>query len=67
MDYQIQGYTIHQLNLELIIGRGMAIYINDSLEKSVTDIPAGITFEEACLLEIKLRGGDRMLFGSFYF
>lgn len=66
LDYQIPGYTIHSRNLELNSGRGIAIYIHDSIEKSVIDINPDIPFEEVCLLEIRLRGGDRMLFGSFY-
>ena len=44
----------------------MAIYTHDSLEKSVIEVNSDINFEKVCRLELKLRGGDRMLFGSFY-
>ena len=64
LDYQIPGFTFHSINLNSDIGRCMAIYVHDSLEKSVTDIKPGVDFEEVCLLEIKLRGGDKMLFGK---
>ena len=66
LDYQIPGYAIHPLNLDSNNGRGMAVYIHDTLENSVIDIKSDITFSEVCLLEVKLRGGDKLLFGSFY-
>ena len=44
----------------------MDIHTHDSIEKSVIEAKSDLNFEEVCLLEIKLRGGDRMLFGSFY-
>ena len=66
LDYKIPGYSIHPVNLDSKIGRGMTIYTHYSIEKSVIEIKPEIKFEEVCLLEIKLRGGDTMLFGSFY-
>ena len=60
----IQDYSIHPLNLETSSGRGMAIYTHNSIDKSVVEIKPG--FDEACLIEVKLRGGDKLLFGSFY-
>ena len=66
LDYKIPGYTIHPVNLVSKIGRRMAIYTHYSIEESVIEIKPEIKFEEVCLLEIKLRGGDTMLFGSFY-
>ena len=66
LDNKIPGYTIHPVNLDSKIGIGMAIYTHYSIEKSVIEIKPEIKFEEVCLLEIKLRGGDTMLFGSFY-
>ena len=43
----------------------MAIYTH-SLDKSVIQIKPELGYEEACLLEIHLRGGDLLLFGCFY-
>ena len=65
-DYNIPNFVLYPTNLSESTGRGMAVYIHSSLEKSVIEIKPDIGFEEACLLEIKLRGGDVMLFGSFY-
>jgi ribonuclease P/MRP protein subunit RPP40 len=65
-DYAIPNYTIHPLNFDTRIGRGMAVYTHSSLDKSVIKIKQEVGFDEVCLLEVKLRGGDLMLFGSFY-
>ena len=63
-EYKIPNYSIHPLNLETSTGRGMAIYTHNSIDESVVEIKPG--FDEACLIEVKLRGGDKLLFGSFY-
>ena len=66
LDYNIPGYSLHPVNLETRTGRGMIVYTHTSLDKSVIQINPDTSFGEVCLLEIKLRGGDIMLFGSFY-
>ena len=58
-DYKIPNYSMHPLNLETSTGRGMAIYTHNSIDESVVEIKPG--FEEACLIEVKLRGGDKLL------
>ena len=65
-DYSIDGYTINQTNLLNDTGRGIIIYTHDSLDKSTIQIEVKNKFEEACLLEIRLRGGDVLLFGCIY-
>ena len=65
-DYDIPGYSIHPVNLETHIGRGLAIYTHSSIDQCVVQIESTLEFEEVCLLEIRLRGGDMMLFGCFY-
>ena len=47
-------------------GRGIAVYAHSSLDKSIVHTLPGLAYQEACLLEIRLRGGDLMLFGCFY-
>jgi hypothetical protein len=42
------------------------VYTHDSIEKSIVDIKPTISFNEVVLLEIRLRGGDKMIFGCFY-
>lgn len=65
-DYSIAGYTLHQVNLQTKTGRGIAVYTHKSLDNSVIQIEENLHFKEACLLEIQLRGNDRLLFGCFY-
>ena len=59
-------YTLHPVNLDSKTGRGIAVYAHKSLDKSIIQIKPAVSFEEACLLEVKLRGGDVLLFGCFY-
>ena len=65
-DYAIPGYSLHPVNLDNSVGRGIAVYTHSSLDQSIVQIKSDLSFQEACLLEIKLRGGDLMLFGCFY-
>ena len=65
-DYEIPNYTIHPVNLENDTGRGIAIYVHKSLEKSAIQLIPTHDFDEACLVEIRLRGGDMLLFGCCY-
>ena len=65
-DYEIPNYTIHPVNLENNTGRGIAVYIHKSLEKSAIQLIPSNDFEEACLVELRLRGGDMLLFACCY-
>ena len=65
MDYDIPGYSIHPINLDNDTGRGLAIYSKDTLDKSVIQIDSDSSFE-VCLIEVRLRGGDTLLFGCVY-
>ena len=65
-DYQILGYSLHPLNLHTTTGRGIAVYSHESLSKSVSQIEPLLNFEETCLLEIRLRGGDLLLLACCY-
>ena len=42
------------------------MYTHTSIGTSVTQMRPKSKFEEVCLLEIRLRGGDLLLFGCFY-
>ena len=66
LDFEIPGYSLHPVNIDETTGRGIVVYTHKSLEKSTVQIKPEILFEEACLLEIKLRGGDTMIFGCLY-
>ena len=65
-DYAIPSYTLHPINLDNEKGRGIAVYTHETIDKSVLQINLESSFEEACLLEIRLRGGDILLFGCMY-
>ena len=66
MDYDIPGYTLYSVNLDNDTGRGIAVYSHESIDKSVTQIHSHLNFEETCLMEIRLRGGDTLLFACCY-
>ena len=61
-DYQIPGYSLHPMNLD----SGIAVYSHLSIDKSTIQIDTGLSYEEVCLLEIRLRGGDILLFACCY-
>ena len=66
-DYQIPDYELHPVNLlNKDAGRGIAVYTHSSISKSVTQIKLDIKYEEVCLLEVRLRGGDMLLFACCY-
>ena len=66
-DYQIPDYELHPVNLRNSDpGRGVAVYTHNSISKSVTQIDLDVKFEETCLLEVRLRGGDTLLFACCY-
>ena len=60
--YDIPNFDLHPVNLDNTIGRGIAIYTYKSIAKSTIQISNDSNFEEAGLLEIRLRGGNLFLF-----
>ena len=67
-DYTFPDYSIYPVNLDsnVTTGRGLAVYIHKSIDKSTIQIQPELDFEEACLLEIRLHEGDTLTFGCFY-
>ena len=65
-EYAVPGYTLYDVNLDVKVGRGIAIYVHDSIDKSTALVKPDINFQEGCLLKIKLRGGDSLLFACLY-
>ena len=43
---------------DISIGRDIAVYSHLSIDKSTIQIDTGLSYEEACLLEIRIRGWD---------
>ena len=66
LDYVIPGYSLHQVNLDSNIGQGIIIYIHSSIDNGIIQVNPDIKFSEVCLLEIRLCGGDNLLFGCFH-
>ena len=66
IEYDIEGFNMYHCNLDKENGRGIAVYVHSSVDKSIIQVKTDIKFEEYCLLDIKLRGADMMLFGCFY-
>ena len=65
-DYEIPNFTLHPVNLEDLNGRGIAVYTHESIGKSTIQVIPNSSFQEVCLLEIRLRSGDLLLFGCLY-
>ena len=66
-DFQIPDYELHPVNLRNSDpGRGVAVFTHSAISKSVTQVKLDVKFEEACLLEIRLRGGDTLIFACCY-
>ena len=66
LDYVIPGYSLHPVNLDSNIVRRIIIYIHSSIDNCVIQINPDVKFSKVCLLEIRLCGGDNLLFGCFY-
>ena len=54
LDYDIPNFTLHPVNLDNDVGRGIALYPHASIDRSVIQVKSEITFEEACMLEVVL-------------
>ena len=63
-DYKIENYKMRH-NLESN-GRGMIIYLHESIIKSVVKVESPVAFEELILLEVRLLAGDKLLLGLCY-
>ena len=66
VEFQIKGFKPFPLNLDAKQGRGMIIYIHESLEKSVTEIEVKSKFNEVIAIEIRLLSGDKLAFYCCY-
>ena len=66
MDYTIPAYSMYPVNLDQGKGRGIVVFTHCSIDQSVIQILPDLSYDEVCLLEIRLRGGDLLLFCCFY-
>ena len=65
-DYAIPDFITYDVNLFKNNGRGIAIYIHQSISHRVTEIDHTPQFEEACVIEIQLEKRNKLVFGCFY-
>ena len=66
LDYEIPNYTLHQINLDTDVGRGIACYTHESINRSVIQVKPEVICNEVCMLELRLRGSDSLLIGCCY-
>ena len=66
LGYVIPGYSLHPVNLDSNMGWGIIIYIHSSIDNSLIQTNPDIKFSDACILQIRLCGGDNLLCGCFY-
>ncbi|XP_066935451.1 uncharacterized protein [Clytia hemisphaerica] len=65
-DYHIEGYSEpYETNALNDVGRGIIVLTHKSI-KNVVEVTPNSEFQEVCLLEIKLKGADSLLFGCMY-
>ena len=60
------GYSLRPVNLDSNIGSRIIIYIHSSIDNSLLQTNPDIKFSDVCIPQIRLCGGDNLLFGCFY-
>lgn len=63
-EFHIKGYELHPVNLENKIGRGVLIYVHESIK--VNDIDLIGDYVESCWIELNLVKHDKLLIGCIY-
>ena len=66
IDYQIPCYTMHPTDIDPDNGRGIVIFVHESVATLVKTVEIDTDFEEFRLLEFKLCKNETLLFGCFY-
>ena len=64
IEYMIPGYTLRHVNIGEGSGRGTAIFTKNELNPSISEVKT--EFNEAVVLEVKLRSGDYLCFSCIY-
>lgn len=63
-DFIIDGYKMHPINVATRLGRGILIYVHESIK--VNDIELLMEYEESCWIEINLAKCNKLLIGCIY-
>ncbi|KAK2152250.1 hypothetical protein LSH36_334g04020 [Paralvinella palmiformis] len=61
----LKGYHCYT-NLDAGSHRGIAIYVSNSIDHTVSEVSLNTTYEESIWLNIKLNGKDKLLLGCVY-
>ncbi len=64
--YSIPGYEMEPCNIGEDTGRGMLLYIQNSLVYNLLDLHQFVEVSEAQVCELKLNGSNSLLFCSIY-
>ena len=64
IEYKIEGYNMYPVNIETSNRRSIIVYIKNEINGSIASID--VNFVEAVMLEVKLKGGDTLLFSCIY-
>ena len=66
-EYNIPEYKLsNHTNIDKDEGRGVVILSHDSISHLVNEIECTVTFEEACLVEVRLSNNDILIFACLY-
>ena len=58
-EYQFSDYeVVNHTNMENNCGRGIVILSHSSIKHLIVDIKCPVTFDEACIVEVRLLGKD---------
>lgn len=63
-EYNLEGYSMETINISEDTGRGMILFLHNSLPFEVHQFD--VEFNEAQFCTLKLKGKDTLLIGSFY-
>ena len=64
VDFLIKGYELHPLNIDNRVGRGILLYVHNSLK--VNDVELLVEYDESCWIELSLIKSDKLLMGCIY-
>ena len=67
LEYEINDYKIsNRINIKNNHGRGIVILSHSSISPMVMDVECPVNCEEACLVEIRLTGDEKLAFACMY-
>lgn len=66
-EYELSDYkVVSHVNTDSERGRGIVILSHSSINHLIVDIECPVTFEETCIIEVRLSGNDMLAFACIY-